>query len=231
MKVVSNLAMKSENGAKPVVRRNERERLLAWAEKFREQVLQRYPDATCHLLTQLGKWRLGKNAQVFNLMYFNDMINMLDGHSYLRVGGYYIDLYPEGAGRTYLIRKFGDRHVVVIDARVKEAGFYKEGALVSEGDNPLPAKFLRRINAKSLINLPDSDKNPKGKNPAQMALAPGGIDLNPAQMSMQVKNEGQDFKFNFNGMSIDAAQVIGATFTIRTMTPVTNLPLLLGLTH
>ena len=43
----------------------------------------------------------------------------------------------------------------------------------------------------------------------------GGIDLNPAQMSMQVKKEGEDFKFDFNGTEIDAAQVIGVTFTIR----------------
>jgi hypothetical protein len=56
----------------------------------------------------------------------------------------------------------------------------------------------------------------------------GGIDLNPAQMNMGVKKEGQDFKFNFNGTEIDAAQVTGATFTIRTMTPVTNLPQILG---
>jgi hypothetical protein len=52
---------------------------------------------------------------------------------------------------------------------------------------------------------------------------PGGIDLNPAQMSIQVKKDGQDFKFNFNGTEIEAAQVTGATFTIRAMTPVTNL--------
>ncbi len=57
----------------------------------------------------------------------------------------------------------------------------------------------------------------------------GGIDLNPAQMSMQVKKQGEDFKFNFNGTEIDTAQVTGATFTIRQMTPVTNLPLILGL--
>jgi ElaB/YqjD/DUF883 family membrane-anchored ribosome-binding protein len=60
------------------------------------------------------------------------------------------------------------------------------------------------------------------------STGPGGIDLNPAQMSMQVKKDGQDFKFNFNGTEIDAAQVTGATFTIRTMTPVTNLPQILG---
>jgi len=57
----------------------------------------------------------------------------------------------------------------------------------------------------------------------------GGINLNPAQMSMQVKKEGEDFKFDFNGTEIDSAQVTGATFTIRTMTPVTNLPQILGL--
>ena len=57
----------------------------------------------------------------------------------------------------------------------------------------------------------------------------GGIDFNPAQMSMNIKIEGQDFKFNFHGTEIDAAQVTGATFTIRTMTPVANLLLTLGL--
>ena len=58
-------------------------------------------------------------------------------------------------------------------------------------------------------------------------LKKGGIDLNPAQMSMQVKNgspikafacpqasvggDDNGFKFDFNGTEIDAAQVIGAT--------------------
>jgi len=68
------------------------------------------------------------------------------------------------------------------------------------------------------------------KNEA-MVTAPGGIDLDPARMRMQVKNGGEEFKFNFNGTEIDAAQVAGAAFTIRTMTPVTNLPLILGLTQ
>jgi signal transduction histidine kinase len=56
----------------------------------------------------------------------------------------------------------------------------------------------------------------------------GGIDLNPAQMSMQIKKQGEDFKFDFNGTQIDAAQVTGAAFTIRQMIPVTNLPQILG---
>ena len=62
------------------------------------------------------------------------------------------------------------------------------------------------------------------------SITPGGIDLNPAQMSVQVKKDGQDFKFEFNDTEIDAAQVTGVTFTIRTMMPVANLPRALGLT-
>ena len=62
-----------------------------------------------------------------------------------------------------------------------------------------------------------------------MAVQKGGIDMNPAQMSMQLKKQGDDFKFDFNGTEIDAAQVTGATFTIRAMTPVVDLPLILGL--
>jgi len=56
----------------------------------------------------------------------------------------------------------------------------------------------------------------------------GGIDLNPAQMSMQVKKGDQDFKFDFNGTVIDAAQVAGAKFNIETIEPVKNLPAILG---
>ena len=58
----------------------------------------------------------------------------------------------------------------------------------------------------------------------------GGINLNPAQMSMQIKAQGADFKFNFNGIEMDAAQVTGVSFTINRMTPVTNMPQVLGLT-
>jgi aryl-alcohol dehydrogenase-like predicted oxidoreductase/CheY-like chemotaxis protein len=88
------------------------------------------------------------------------------------------------------------------------------------------------------ITLPDSAmmstlaRNSKIlTTPTTRKLEKGGIDLNPAQMSMQVKKDGQDFKFNFNGTEIDAAQVTGATFTIRTMTPVTNLQEILGISR
>lgn len=57
----------------------------------------------------------------------------------------------------------------------------------------------------------------------------GGIDLTPALMSMQIKKEGEYFKFDFNGTEINATQVTGAIFTIRTMMPVKNVFLVLGL--
>jgi|GEM_PF-6432573 len=57
----------------------------------------------------------------------------------------------------------------------------------------------------------------------------GGINLNPAQMSMQIKGQTEDFKFEYNGQTIDAAQVSGVTFTIGQMTPVTNMAEILAL--
>jgi|GEM_PF-3073122 len=57
----------------------------------------------------------------------------------------------------------------------------------------------------------------------------GGINLNPAQMSMQIKGHGDDFRFEWNGQTFDSAQIIGVTFSIDSMIPVTNLPELLGL--
>jgi len=57
----------------------------------------------------------------------------------------------------------------------------------------------------------------------------GGINLNPAQMSMQVKGQEEDFKFQWNGQTFDSAQITGATFTIRSITPVIDLSLILGL--
>jgi hypothetical protein len=69
--------------------------------------------------------------------------------------------------------------------------------------------------------------------------AKGGIDFNPAQMSMEIKNPAVGKEGIASSreaglamtpdFSIDPAQVTGATFTIRTMTTVTNLPLILGL--
>ena len=71
-------------------------------------------------------------------------------------------------------------------------------------------------------------KSPAMLNPTENNTK-GGIDLNPAQMSMQIKKNGEDFKFEFNGTPIDAAQVTGVSFTICSMTSVTNLPKIIGL--
>jgi len=57
----------------------------------------------------------------------------------------------------------------------------------------------------------------------------GGIDLSPAQMSLQVKHQGENFRFDYHGIEINAAQVVGIDFTIRHIEPVKNLPQILGL--
>jgi len=96
----------------------------------------------------------------------------------------------------------------------------------------------------------DKEELEGNRNSAQLAKPPaneamkapgihreGGIDFNPAQMSMEIKNsdtgkEGiasQETLAMTSDFSIDPAQVTGATFTIRQMTPVTNLPQILGL--
>jgi len=99
-----------------------------------------------------------------------------------------------------------------------------EGALIVQEDSPYIPMSLRVFNEQIGDNarLGTADG-------AMNVIQKGGIDLNPAQMSVQVKKEGEDFKFDFNGTEIDAAQVTGATFTIRQMTPVKDLPQVLGL--
>ena len=107
--------------------------------------------------------------------------------------------------------------------------FFYGNAGVS-GDNIIGGLALKRQDdIKGIVQLAKDLLVGVPPDLAMNAQGPGGIDFNPAQMSMQVKKEGEDFKFNFNGTEIDAAQVTGATFIIRTMTPVTDLPLILGL--
>ena len=110
------------------------------------------------------------------------------------------------AGKAATAAQPADRAMNTKDSQAAKKVFELVGNALSQG------------NISIMINKTDLKK-----------ITPGGIDLNPAQMSMRVKKEGEDFKFDFNGTEIDAAQVIGATFTIRTMKPVTNLPQILGL--
>ena len=57
----------------------------------------------------------------------------------------------------------------------------------------------------------------------------GGIDLDPAQMSLDVKKEGEGFQFDGQWQSMDLRNITGAEFVIRQMTTVTDLPQVLGL--
>jgi hypothetical protein len=104
-------------------------------------------------------------------------------------------------------------------------------------------KLLRQLTSNSKFPEPTGDINKDlqdliriingGQVPANNSTVltsdPGGIDLNPAQLNMQIKNGGEDFKFDSNGITIDAAQVTGATFTILDLKPISNLSSALGL--
>jgi hypothetical protein len=60
-------------------------------------------------------------------------------------------------------------------------------------------------------------------------LTKGGVDFNPAQMSMDVKTEGQEFRFNGDWIDIDPADISGAYFTVRTTQPVDGISAILSL--
>ena len=135
-------------------------------------------------------------------------------------------IYVQGAGYGGELSE-NPRFWNKLDQQLTKNGYL----LVSRemGSAPSPNVFIRKGHAAGL------EWHEKGIDIYQRSLDanassdPGGIDLNPAQMSMQVKKNGRDFKFDFNGTEINAAQVTGVTFTINQMTPVTNLFEVLGL--
>ena len=119
----------------------------------------------------------------------------------------------------YMMKKFFPGSNIVIENQVTwQKRVFKGLVYIPE----LELDYGKFYHFRMVVNNEQMSKN-------DAMSANGGIDLNSAQMSMQVKKEGEDFKFDFNGTEIDAAQVTGATFTIRTMTPVTDLPSILGL--
>jgi len=91
--------------------------------------------------------------------------------------------------------------------------------------------FLKESHSREAAAIrQDLEHRHKLGDKAMKTFNKGGIDLNPVQMSMEIKN-GPESK---NGdsphfLDIDPAQVAGVSFTIRTMTPVKDLPQLLGL--
>jgi len=133
---------------------------------------------------------------------------------------YFYKFGLEGLMRTRHLDKGGSGAALLRFALPELVDLNNPNALRSDEIERDKAQLVE-IQKQSVFNLRRQPKNVLSKN--------GGIDMNPAQMRMQVKNQGEDFKFDFNGIEIDTAQVTGATFTIRTMTPVIDLPLILGL--
>ncbi len=72
----------------------------------------------------------------------------------------------------------------------------------------------------------DFAMNSKNSN---LLLKKGGIDFDPAQMSLEVKQGAEEFHFKMNGKAINPADIQGAEFTIRSMTQVIDVMKLLQL--
>ena len=69
---------------------------------------------------------------------------------------------------------------------------------------------------------PSSDK-------AQLSDIKGGIDFDPGKLNLEIQNKGKDFQFNVDPKAIENMHIDGAEFFIINTTPMTNLPLFLGL--
>ena len=62
-----------------------------------------------------------------------------------------------------------------------------------------------------------------------MMANPGGIDLNPNMINLQSQGEGMDFNIPFNPQGMEDIRIDGFTPIIFNITPVTNLPFVLGI--
>ena len=58
---------------------------------------------------------------------------------------------------------------------------------------------------------------------------PGGIDMNPNKLKLQTQGQGVEFNLPFDPNHLDQIPINGLTPVISQITPITNLPLLLGL--
>ncbi len=58
---------------------------------------------------------------------------------------------------------------------------------------------------------------------------PGGIDLNPDNLDLQTQGEGMNLNFPLDPKNLEGVQINGLTPVILEITPVSNLPFLLGL--
>lgn len=72
----------------------------------------------------------------------------------------------------------------------------------------------------------------RGNDDAAMSNQPGGIDLNPAQLNLERKGEGARFAMpELSPEQIESIRLNGLTPVIINITPLTNIPLLLGITE
>ena len=58
--------------------------------------------------------------------------------------------------------------------------------------------------------------------------APGGIDLNPALLDLQIKRDGNGIPLPVNQQPIHNMKIDGFIPIIINVTPISNLPLILG---
>jgi hypothetical protein len=127
-------------------------------------------------------------------------------------------------GRLLSIKKGGLMIELNDQLSITQMGSPEEALHFQYGTNPLlvmyqtPDKPLMTIYAEAPTHTDGA-----------MVSGPGGIDLNPAQMVMDIRKGAEDFKFDFNGLELDSRQIAGVQFNIRQITPVTNLPLILGI--
>ncbi len=105
------------------------------------------------------------------------------------------------------------------------AGDFVREVLKKEGDS-------KAMTAKADGAMTDQQP-PAAKTDGAMTAAPGGIDLNRAKMQMNVRKEGAGVKMQFDPAMIERIKregFDGLEFKIQSIVPVTDLPLLLGLT-
>jgi len=81
----------------------------------------------------------------------------------------------------------------------------------------------------------DSDEPPSGStrtpDPSALMQTPGGIDLNPNNLDLQTQGEVAEFNLPFDPQMLENIQIDGLFPVIINITPITNLPLLLGVSE
>ncbi|MBU1124538.1 MAG: hypothetical protein KKC84_00760, partial [Candidatus Omnitrophica bacterium] len=98
------------------------------AQRSRREVLRFIPSARCGGCATWAVYTLRSNgfadARLMGVTYFNDLLSMLDEHCFVAVPGYFIDVFPEGAGKGMGVQ--------VIPVGSPEAEFYARGEEIEE---------------------------------------------------------------------------------------------------